>query len=153
MKNPTEIKVLAYERLAEARVLAENAKYDGAFYLAGYSIELMLKAKVCNHLGIDGLFDEQCQFYGISEVRKALKTHDIMVLLIFSGLKDKFEEARSQNKVFMKATSCLFDTSGKFIWNEQIRYKPYGSQQQSVVEEFLSVLEGEQGLIKWIETN
>jgi HEPN domain-containing protein len=47
VKNPGQIRQLAYERLEEAQILAQNGKYDGAFYLAGYSIELMLKAKVC----------------------------------------------------------------------------------------------------------
>lgn len=153
MKNSDEIKLLAYERLSEAQILCDNEKYDGTFYLAGYSIELMLKAKVCEHFGVDNLFDEQCQIYGISEVRKALKTHDITILLIFSGLKDKFEVARSQNKEFMKATSCLFDTSGKCLWSEQSRYRPYGSQQKSAVDKFISALEGDRGFIKWIETN
>ena len=46
MENIHEILKLATERLEEAQILYENNKPDGAFYLAGYSVELTLKAKV-----------------------------------------------------------------------------------------------------------
>ncbi len=58
MKCPEEIKKLAYERLEEANILCANEKYDGAFYLVGYSIELMLKSKICERFDINNLFDE-----------------------------------------------------------------------------------------------
>ena len=32
---------------------------DGAFYLAGYSIELILKAKIYDRFGASNLFDEK----------------------------------------------------------------------------------------------
>lgn len=151
MNNSENIKKLAYLRLEEAKILAEHKKYDGAYYLAGYSLELMLKAKVCDHLDIDDLFDEQCQMYGISEVRKALKTHDITVLLLFSGLKNKFESEKSRNRGFMTATASLFDVKGKCLWSEQLRYHIGKSENQ--VRDFIETLDGEQGLIKWIEQN
>lgn len=58
MTNPEEIKKLAFQRLKEAEILYKNEMYDGAFYLAGYSVELILKAKICERLGIPNLFDE-----------------------------------------------------------------------------------------------
>jgi HEPN domain-containing protein len=151
MKNSDEIKQLAYERLSEAQILCDNAKYDGAFYLAGYSIELMLKAKVCEHWGIPNLFDEAYQAHSISEVRKAIKTHDIAVLLIFSGLKVKFETAKGVNKVLMQTHARLFATSGRCLWSEQVRYHPIGSQNAEDVQRLMILLQHEEGLLKWIE--
>ncbi|SJM94764.1 HEPN domain-containing protein [Crenothrix polyspora] len=152
MKNPAQIRQLAFERLEEAQILAQNGKYDGAFYLAGYSVELMLKAKVCERLGIDNLFDEQAQSgHGINEVRKALKTHDITVLLIFSGLKNLFDSEKSQKLELMEANSVLFLASGKCIWNEQSRYKAPGSQNSDDVKKLISLLKGNGGLLQWIE--
>lgn len=58
MTNPKEIKDLAKQRLTEAEILLKNGMCDGAFYLAGYSVELTLKAKICERLGIPNLFDE-----------------------------------------------------------------------------------------------
>ena len=58
MTNLFEIKQLAWQRLEEAKILSSNNMCDGAFYLAGYSVELMLKAKICERLGIPNLFAE-----------------------------------------------------------------------------------------------
>lgn len=153
MKNAEAIKQLAYERLSEAKILSDHEKYDGAFYLAGYSIELMLKAKVCEHFDIDNLFDETCQIYGIGEVRKALKTHDITVLLIFSGLFNKLENAKSADKVLIQTYNRLFATSGRCLWNEQVRYQTLGSQNAENVQTLIALLQHEKGVLQWIEKN
>ena len=143
MQAAEEIKRLAHERLQEAVILCDNDKYDGAFYLAGYSVELMLKAKVCEHLGIDNLFDNRCSIQGIADVRKAAKTHDIAVLLILSGLRNAFEVAKTHAQ--------LFDASGQCTWNEQIRYCSVGTQKVETVRELIELLQHEEGLLQWIE--
>jgi len=153
MKAAEEIKRLAFERLQEAVILCDNGKYDGAFYLAGYSIELMLKAKVCEQWDIPSLFDENYQTHGISEVRRAIKTHDIAVLLIFSGLKAKFDLAKSINKELMGLNTLLFTTSGRCLWNEQVRYQVPGSQSPENVIAFIAFLQHEEGLLQWINKN
>jgi HEPN domain-containing protein len=58
MKNPIEIRELAIQRLAEARILLNNGMCDGAFYLAGYSVELSLKSRICEKFGIPNLLDD-----------------------------------------------------------------------------------------------
>src|SRR6266487_2754950 len=109
MTNPQEIIKLAWQRLDEAEILYNNNKYDGAFYLAGYSVELMLKAKICERVGIPNLFDESDvatnAIKGIGEIRKTLKTHNLFTLLIFSGLKIKFDNDKANNIVLAKANS------------------------------------------------
>ena len=96
MINPDEIRKLANQRLKEAEILYQNGQYDGAYYLAGYAVELSLKAKNCERLGLPNLFDETDgatnSIKGISEIRKTLKTHNLQILLIFCGLKHKFDK-------------------------------------------------------------
>ena len=152
MKNPVDIKRLAYERLKEAKILCEAGQYDGAFYLAGYSIELMLKAKVCKQMGIDNLFDfdGKSTDYGIGEIRKAVKTHDIAVLLMLSGLKVKFDEAKSDDQTLFKTSALLFEISGKCLWNEQIRYQ-LNAQKANRVQDLIDLLNNENGVLQWIE--
>jgi len=91
MESIQEITKLATERLEEAQILYENKKPDGAFYLAGYSVELTLKAKICERFGIPNLFREaeankdassDTDFRGISDLRKLLKTHNLILLLV-----------------------------------------------------------------------
>ncbi len=152
MNDPIEIKELAYERLDEAAILYQNNKFDGAFYLAGYSAELMLKAKICERLGIPNLFNETDRnlnnIPGIGDIRKAMKTHNLFVLLIFSGLKEKFDEEKSRNRSLFRVSSLLFGN-----WDENSRYKPCGSMQRSDVNDLILSLKDSNGLLPWIEKN
>lgn len=111
MTNPTEIRNLAKQRLSEAEILYHNHKYDGAFYLAGYSVELTLKAKICERLGIPNLFDETDEstnsIKGIGEIRKTLKTHNLLTLLIFSGLKLSSTVTRLRILSWQKLILCF----------------------------------------------
>ena len=153
MTTPEEIKKLAWQRVDEAYVLFENGKFDGAFYLAGYSVELMLKAKTCERLGIPNLFDEKNKdvnaIEGVGEVRKALKTHNLFILLIYSGLKNKFDADKSADKTLIKVNSLLFGN-----WDENARYKPCGYMKESDVNVLINLLKDhENGLLSWIEKN
>lgn len=44
--NRADLQVLARLRLAEAKVLFDNRRYEGAYYLLGYAIECALKAYI-----------------------------------------------------------------------------------------------------------
>jgi hypothetical protein len=152
MTNPTEIRNLARQRLSEAEILYQNGKYDGAFYLAGYSVELTLKAKICDRLGIPNLFDETDSstnsIKGIGEIRKTLKTHNLFTLLIFSGLKQKFDIDKATNIELAKANSLLFNA-----WDENARYKPCGHMLDKDVEKLITLLSQPNGILTWIEQN
>lgn len=152
MRNPTEIRNLALQRLREAEILYQNHQYDGAFYLAGYSLELTLKAKICDRLGIPNLFDEKDantnSIKGIGEIRKTLKTHNLFTLLIFSGLKIKFDNEKATNIELAKANSLLFNA-----WDENARYKPCGHILDKDVEKLIHLLSQPNGILTWIEQN
>ncbi len=159
MKSAFEIQQLAKARLEEADILCEAGKYDGAFYLAGYSVELMLKAKICESFGIDALFDENLQKpYGIKTVRDSVKKHDIRVLFIYSGLLIEFQKAKARKQKLMTAYSYLIKASGQdtkedTLWSEQVRYLPIGSKKQQEVQELIELLKDDEGLLKWIRDN
>jgi hypothetical protein len=150
MKTAQEIKNIALERLQEAAILCDNEKYDGAFYLAGYSVELMLKAKICERFDVDNLFDETSK--DISKVRNAVKIHDISLLLVFSGLRNKLEKDKSTNDVLESTINKLFDAQ-KCLWSELNRYQTIGSQNPDDVKELISLLLDKDGLIQWIQNN
>jgi len=155
MKTPNDIIDIAMKRLEEATILCDEGLFDGAFYLAGYSIELMLKAKICDRFDVDNLFDESyCGIPNISKVRNAVKLHDINLLLVFSGLRKKLNVEKMKpenNDVLEKTIAKLVDA--KNGWSEQSRYQPIGSQNGDEVKELISLLLDEKGLIQWIQKN
>src|ERR1700689_4671192 len=74
-----DLRVLAQERLDDAKALLNAGRYSGAVYVCGYVVELGLKRKICETLN----WDE----YPTDSQYKALKTHALEVLLHFSGVK------------------------------------------------------------------
>jgi len=50
MISTRDLRAIARARLRDAQVLLTGKRFDGAFYLAGYAVELALKARVCRTL-------------------------------------------------------------------------------------------------------
>jgi HEPN domain-containing protein len=122
MKCQADIQALAEERLKDAECLFNNNRFDAAYYLAGYSVELLLKAKVCKTLGIDDFFDfnnpqkTKLAVKNIGEVYKPYKVHDHSQLLIFSGFYIEFQKAIKQDRNLNSHWSIVCK------WNENSRY-------------------------------
>ncbi|PRY36026.1 hypothetical protein CLV58_113157 [Spirosoma oryzae] len=116
----------------------------------------MLKAKICDRFGIPNLFNEQGgdsaeqrQHLKIADVRKAVKVHNLFQLLVYSGLKAQFDQAKSTNRLIMKTNSLLF---GK--WDENCRYLPVGTMKSKTdMRSLLNALKDPGGLLEWIETH
>ncbi len=104
--------------LIDAVCLESQGRYDGAYYLAGYTTELLIKAKVCKNLGIDDFFDfdNTARKTKIkSEVLRPFKVHDLEQLLILSGVYSDFEKM---------LVDVDFGAAWSIIqkWNEGTRY-------------------------------
>jgi hypothetical protein len=110
---------LAKFRFEEARVLLANNKPDGAVYLCGYALELILKRHIVLTLNWDGYPDTKSEFdqRGLS----SFKVHKLDNLLYLAGLEKR-----------MKAdTQALARWQTAQTWNSEIRYKAPGSLTQS----------------------
>lgn len=101
---------IARERLTDAETLLNAHRYDGAVYLCGYSIEIALKHKICQTLNWTSFPSGNKEF----EKLKSLKTHDLDVLLSFTGIETS-----------LKAT-YFAEWSAIGIWNPEARYNPIG---------------------------
>lgn len=97
-----DLELLIQERLGDAKALLEAGRCSGAVYICGYVVELGLKKKICETLD----WDE----YPTDSQYKALKTHELEVLLHFSGVK-KFVIAN------LKAEWSIVST-----WDPEKRY-------------------------------
>jgi len=115
MNNQADIIKLAETKLLEAECLFNNNLFDGAYYLGGYTIELLLKAKVCKTLGIPDffLFDTT---KAKAETYKPFKAHDYSQLLVLSGIYAELENEINTNIIFKGHWSIVSS------WNEGCRY-------------------------------
>ncbi len=131
MQNRIIIKQIAEKRLEEANILFHNGFYDGTCYLAGYSVELSLKVMISKTLDIDNLFVRR------TEILKPFKTHDLDILMIYSGLETRFLNDKAADIHLMNAWSYITQT---LKWSEEFRYHEIGSKSQIEAEKLLNAV-------------
>jgi HEPN domain-containing protein len=102
-------KTLATIRLGEANILFSNKKYSGAYYLAGYAIELGIKAYYCKGR-------KRYTFPPDPSVVKSLYTHDLNGLMTVSELKRAFDIDVSSDSSLQSNWETVKD------WSEKSRY-------------------------------
>ncbi len=111
--TPEQLYGLACERLADAKALYGTGRFEGAFYLCGYAVEMGLKYKTCKTLDWDVYYSEGQEY-------KSFKTHDVDELLRFSGME------KQKNSLFM--AEWLVITK----WDPEIRYSSQKQTQEDV---------------------
>ena len=111
----SELRKIAGARLRDAEILNASKRYDGAIYLCGYAIELVLKARICRTLKWQGYPSTKTEFQNLQSFR----THDLDVLLHLTGLEETIK------------TNFLADWSAVAQWNPAARYQPVGTAGES----------------------
>jgi len=114
MISTNDLRSAARAYLRDATVLLRAKRYDGAYYLCGYAVELALKARICRTLRWPGFPQTRSDFEGL----QSLKTHDLEVLLQFTGVG-----ARVKAKY-------LAEWSFVLNWNPEKRYQKTGNSTQ-----------------------
>lgn len=125
---------LAKLRLREAEALYNAGLYDGSVYLAGYSVELALKARICRLLGL--------QNYPL-ELGQAFKIHNLEQLKKLAGLTRKVDPIRNRR---------LFDNWSKaVVWDPEQRYEAPGRYDVRAAKVILdSIREKPNGVLTWL---
>jgi len=91
MISTKDLRAIARARLRDAQVLLKAKRFDGAFYLSGYAVELALKARICRTLKWPGFPQSGREF----EDFRSLRTHSLEVLLKFSGVEERVTARRA----------------------------------------------------------
>lgn len=139
MPTRRELKKLAEIRLLESKALFDKKLYDGACYLAGYVIELALKARICKVL-------DMVHYPESGEISRSFKTHKYDELIKLSGLERKFDEAKNLNPSLLTNWSLVTE------WSEEFRYRPVGTNTQIRAHKIINALEdSNDGVFTWIK--
>ncbi len=111
MISITDLRRIAQARLGDAEALLTAGRYDGAAYMTGYAVELALKARICETLKWSRFPSTAREF---SEYQ-SLRTHDLRVLLHFTGREDVITEGYAA------------EWSAVVEWNPSVRYQVIGT--------------------------
>ena len=106
-----EFKKIASARLKDAEILYNANRFDGAFYLCGYVVEITLKIKICKTLKWNGFPSTNSEFQGL----QSFKTHGLDLLLKLSGEESKIK------------INHFADWSIVIKWDSEKRYSVIGT--------------------------
>ena len=129
-----DLQQLSKTRIKEAKQLLKSDNYSGAYYLAGYSLELSLKACIARKT-------KKHDFPELNLVRESY-THDLKKLIKIAGL-----EQTINNQFILDAMFAANWAIAK-SWDEKSRYRNFTqSQAQEII---YSITSTKSGILKWI---
>jgi len=130
--NRDDLRELALIRLEDARVLLENERYEGAYYLCGYVVECGLKACIAKQT-------EQYDFPDKNTVNHSY-THDLMRLVKVANLL--LDEEMKKDKDFATNWTVVKE------WTEESRYEKSGENNRDL---YNAVIDTKHGVLQWIK--
>ena len=122
MISKQNLNEIAFNKFEDAKLLFKSNRFDSSLYLIGYSIELVLKLKICKILKLDKGFPEtKAEFESYiklsdndlgNEIKelKEIRNHNLQKLLYYSG-----QEFRIKAELLEEWTNILY-------WNPELRY-------------------------------
>jgi HEPN domain-containing protein len=134
--NQREFQVLAEVRIIEAEVLLNQGKADGAYYLAGYSVECGLKACIAK-------LTQQGDFPPKPDLIRNYYSHDIEKLLKTAGLTAERDADASADPDLEANWGVVKD------WNEESRY--VHKTQAKARELIAAITDAVHGVLPWIK--
>jgi HEPN domain-containing protein len=128
-------------RMDDARALLNAVRWRGAMYMAGYSVECLLKTKLmrrfdCRHLRE---LEEELQRRGILATHATVFTHQLEVLLRLTNIMDRLRQNQEHWRLFNMVNR----------WVPAWRYTADLSNQDDA-KDFLDAVEK---ISHWIEHN
>jgi len=132
----TELQALAQAKIDDAILLYNNQRYSNAYYLAGYAIELALKACIASQFTADTIPDKSfvVDIYG---------GHDLQKLIRLDGLSSELQ-AQSDRDVNFSTNWALVAQ-----WSEAKRYATTDSITAQAF--FLAITDPDSGVLQWIK--
>ena len=125
MISVSALRDLSLARQEDASQLLQAGRYDAAIYLSGYAVELSLKARICETLGWREFPSDPGEF----RKYQSLRTHELDILLEFSGIKARVNLEYPDAWTFVARN-----------WGAHWRYLPAGSANASTCSQMLDAV-------------
>ena len=127
---------LAEAKLEDAKLLLSAGRAANAYYLAGYAVELMLKAIVSARFRTDTLPDRA--------VSTQVFVHDLRKLISLALLEVALKEREKADAGFQARLQIVLR------WTEESRYGQYGVDEATALID--AVDNSEYGVLPWLRS-
>jgi HEPN domain-containing protein len=135
MINKRDLETLSETRLADAEHLFQAGRFSAAYYIAGYAIELGIKACIA------GVF--QANVIPDKSFVAAVYSHKLNELLGLAGIKMQMQEDMKNDP----ALSAAWGIASK--WNEASRYEMW--DQFAAASMIHAVKDPTHGVLPWLK--
>lgn len=139
--NRKTLQAIAAERVKDAKALLGRKRWAAAYYLAGYAVEIGLKACVLRYVGESGAIFSDAKY--LKELGGAW-THDLEKLVGLAGLKPKVQQQVQQSAKFDEYWAVVKS------WSEVSRYET--KTETEARQLFEAITDPADGVLKWIRT-
>lgn len=135
MLTKSDLEKLAQVRLDDAMLLHQSGRASSAYYLAGYAVELSLKACIAKLV--------QAQVIPDKAFITAIYTHKLDSLLSTAGLLPQFKAATVADPQFGAAWAIASK------WTEESRYEIWDPMSSATM--ITAVAEPSHGVFRWVK--
>lgn len=139
--NRKHLQALAKERIKDATALLGRKRWAAAYYLAGYAVEVGLKACVLKYVGETGAIFSDAKYL---KDLGGVWTHDLDKLIALAGLKDELEKATGANPRLKENVITVKD------WKETSRYQ--SADEDKARKLFAAITDNHDGVLQWIRS-
>lgn len=130
-----DLQVLAEAKLSDAILLIDNGRYANAFYLAGYAVELGLKACIARQFVAETIPDPK--------LVQRLYTHNLTELIGLAGLAAILKESLADDHLFAANWSSVSE------WTEASRYEMIDKYTSALMID--AVRDAQSGVLQWLK--
>jgi hypothetical protein len=134
--NKNELEQLADIRIKEAEILLQADCYHGAYYLAGYALECLLKACIAKQVKAFDFPDKK--------LANESYTHDLSKLVVTAGLKLQLQQKERQDTAFKSNWKTVND------WSEEDRYD-CDIEKEEAHDLFNAITDHTSGILPWLK--
>jgi HEPN domain-containing protein len=135
MVAKTDLQTLADTRLGDAQLLLQSGRYSAACYLAGYAVELGIKACIANVFQADMIPDRSFV--------NAVYSHKLDELVGLAGIKKQLQDDMRKDQLL----SAAWGIASK--WNETSRYEMW--DQFAAASMLEAVGDENHGVLQWLK--
>ncbi|MEF2552159.1 hypothetical protein VQ042_12415 [Aurantimonas sp. A2-1-M11] len=131
----TDLHGVAQARCDDAALLLSHHRWSSAYYLAGYSVELALKACIARQISADTIPDKA--------IIRDVYSHEFMKLVSLSGLRGELRSAQDADHEFAANWAIASE------WSPDARYRSVAAAEAQFL--IAAISNREHGVLGWIK--
>jgi HEPN domain-containing protein len=130
-----DLQRIAQAKLDDAALLLSHGRFANAYYLAGYAVEIGLKACIAKQISRETIPDKAFV--------NAIYTHGLKALVGVAGLSTELRREEGQSSKFAANWGLVAN------WTPEIRYDDVDRYTAQITIDAIS--DGKDGVLRWIK--